>query len=333
MAEREKAKGKIADEKELMKGQRLRELLEKQQYGFVGKHSAVKICTWTKKSIKNEDYCYKQKFYGIRSHLCCQMSPSVGHCHNRCIFCWRPIEESSKVYFDESSEIDSPDSIIAGCIEQQKRLLTGFFGNPKADQEKLKEAMEPMHFAISLTGEPMLYPKINELIKRLHKLGKTTFVVTNGLEPERLKNIEPPTQLYLSVDAPNKELFEKIDQPTIAGAWERLMQSLRVIRELNSRTRTCLRLTLIKGKNMVDEKGWASAIMLAEPLFVELKAYMFVGFSRLRLKLENMPRHNEVRAFAEKVAKECSYKIIDEKKESRVVLLAKRDFKGRIMNF
>jgi tRNA wybutosine-synthesizing protein 1 len=60
---------------------------------------------------------------------------------------------------------------------------------------------------------------------------------------------------------------------------------------------------------------------------------MFVGASRQRLSIENMPRHHEVREFAQQICDHCDYKIIDEQPSSRVVLLMKKDFDGRIMKF
>ncbi len=39
--------------------------MEKSGYRFVGRHSAVKICNWTRQAIRGRDTCYKQKFYGI----------------------------------------------------------------------------------------------------------------------------------------------------------------------------------------------------------------------------------------------------------------------------
>ena len=49
--------------------------LEKASYEIVGNHSAVEICGWTKKGMKDgSSGCYKQKFYGIRSHQCTQMT-------------------------------------------------------------------------------------------------------------------------------------------------------------------------------------------------------------------------------------------------------------------
>ena len=308
-----------------------KEKLEKQQYGFAGEHTAVKICTWTKKSLRDEGVCYKQKFYGIRSHLCCQMSPSVGYCQNRCIMCWREMELTKG--HEMEGPVDDPEEIINKSIKAQVKLLSGFGGNDKVNMKKLGEAIEPMHFAISLTGEPTIYPELNQLISKLHERGKSTFVVSNGMLPEKIKNIKPPTQLYVSVDAPNKELFQQIDRPVLDDGWERLMQTLYNLRELRQKTRTTLRFTLIKGMNMEDPKGWAEKITLSEPMFVEVKAYMFVGSSRLRLTIENMPRHHEVKEFAEKICQQSGYKIIDEKEESRVVLLMKEDDPRRVMKF
>ena len=68
--------------------------------------------------------------------------------------------------------------------------------------------------------------------------------------------------------------------------------------------------------------------------YFELKAYVWVGYSKSRMKIENMPRHDEIVEFANKViASYPELKIIDEKKESRVVLLAKQDNPNRIMKF
>ncbi len=305
--------------------------LEKQHNYITGNHSAVKVCTWTKKSLKGEGVCYKQKFYGIRSHLCCQMSPAVGFCPNKCVFCWRPMEYTNT---NEIMEPDEPKKVIENSIHGQKRLISGLGGYEGLDKEKFKEAQEPMHFAISLTGEPMMYPKIGDLMDYLHNMGKSTFLVSNGVFPERLKSLDVmPTQLYISVDAPTKEIYEKIVNPALDESWEKLMHTLEILSGLKDKTRTTLRLTLIKNMNMVNPGKWGDLIQKASPLFVEVKAYMFVGYSRQRLSIENMPRHFEIKEFAKEIAESCGYKIVDEKEESRVVLLMIEDFKGRIMEF
>ncbi len=308
--------------------EKIKNLLTKQHYALVGNHSAVQICRWTKKSILDQDICYKQKFYGIRCHRCCQMTPAVAWCQHRCIFCWRAIEYTlgDKIL----KEIDDPKEIIDKCIEAQRKQLIGFMGNKNANKAKLQEAFHPKHFAISLAGEPTIYPKISELIKELHKRKISSFLVTNGMLPEVLEKIEMPTQLYVSVDAPNEELYKKIDRP-VTGKWENLMKTLKLLPKL--KTRTVIRITCIRNMNMVKPEQYAELIKIAQPMFIELKGYVAVGFSRERLGVDFMPKHLEVRAFAEKVAKYSGYKIIDEKENSRVVLLMKEDREDRIMKF
>jgi tRNA wybutosine-synthesizing protein 1 len=311
-----------------------KELLEKQHYEIIGKHSAVKICTWTKQSIRDESNCYKEQFYGIRSHLCCQLSTTVGYCMNKCIFCWRPMEYTDGAEMNAIG-CDDPKEIIELSKKAQKKLLSGFGGFENTNKKKWKSASEPMHYAISLTGEPTIYPKLNELIKELHKDGKTTFVVSNGMLPEKIAELEPPTQLYISVDAPNEALFKKIDHSEFSDGWQRLMKTLDILKDIKNKkkTRTALRFTLIKNYNMVNPEQWAEIIRRSDAMFVEVKAYMFVGFSRKRLNIEDMPRHEEVVKFAEEICKHSGYKIIDGKLGSRVVLLMKEDFPGRVMKF
>ena len=296
-----------------------RPLLIRQGYRFTGRHSAVKICMWTRNSIRGNGVCYKQQFYGIDSHRCVQMSPSIGYCQNRCIFCWRPTDQTKQ---ESIPDPDEPALLIEDCIAAQRQLLTGFRGNDNIEKKVLDEAWQPRHFAISLSGEPTLYPKLNELIRLLHDRGLTSFVVTNGMEPQKLRNIEPPTQLYLSVDAPEPGLFERIDRPLKKDGWKRLMDSLSALKTLGMKTRTCLRLTCMEGINMASPELWAKAVIAAEPWFVELKGYMYVGCSKARMSYSNMPRHERVREFAEQVSAFCGYDIIDEHKRSSAILLA-----------
>ena len=60
---------------------------------------------------------------------------------------------------------------------------------------------------------------------------------------------------------------------------------------------------------------------------------MWCGYSKQRLAIENMPLHSDIVKFSKKIQENSSYKIIDEKKESRVILLMKKDVKGRVMKF
>ena len=165
------------------------ERLEGMGYRFVGKHkhTAVKICGWTKNSLVGEGVCYKQKFYGIQTHRCMQMSPAVPFCKHRCLFCWR---DTSITNPEWEGPYDEPEEIIDECIEAQRKLLTGYKGNDKSDPKMVKEAFNPNQVAISLAGEPMEYPMISELIKEFKKRNFSVFIVTNGTRPDVVEKME-----------------------------------------------------------------------------------------------------------------------------------------------
>lgn len=304
-----------------------KKILEKQGYRLIGNHSVIKICLWCKKALRDEDVCYKNKFYGIKSWRCVQMSPSLDLCPLSCQWCWRDITKNKKI-----KNFDKPDKIIEKAINEQKKILQGFGGTNKTNKEKFKEAMKPLHFAISLTGEPTSYPYLPKLINELHKRKITSFLVTNGTNPEMLRKLirNQPTQLYITLPAPNKKVFNEVCKPNIKNAWEKIMKSLSL---LNKFKRNVIRLTLAKKINFIDPEGYAEIINKYKPQFLEIKAAMVTGYARYRLAYEQMPLHEEIKKFSEKISSLTNYKIIDEKKESRVILLMKKDIKDRIMKF
>jgi tRNA wybutosine-synthesizing protein 1 len=306
--------------------------LETQGYHFVGthRHSAVKTCLWLRKAIRdrNEGNCYKGKFYGISAHRCIQMTPSI-FCNQRCIHCWRPLEAFNIAGGDEEEKEqpaiwDGPDEIVEGSMNEQKRLISGFKGSPRTNMDAFTEANEPKHAAISLIGEPTLYPYLKELVEEFHWRGMTTFVVTNGTNPDMLREIKP-SQLYLSLNAPNEIIYERVSH---ADYWDRIKKSLEVVKRIETETRTVIRITCIEGLNMVDPAGYADLVAKAKPDFVEVKAYMHIGYSRKRLSRANMPSHSRVKEFATEIADKLKieqgygYKIEDESEISRVVLIS-----------
>lgn len=297
--------------------------LEKQQYRIVGSHSTVKICGWTKHALKSEGVCYKQKFYGIQSHQCLQMSTSLS-CGNRCVFCWRG--KKAVVSKEWKWDVDEPELIFKGSLRAQKKLLQGFGGNEKVDQSLFEESKTPRHVALSLTGEPIIYPRINEFIQLCNQNHISTFVVTNGSFPEAIENLNPVTQLYLSVDSPNKELAKEVGRPLFEDYWERFERSVQAVK--NTKSRTAIRITAIKNLNMIEPEGYAKIVKNADVDFVEVKAYMHVGQSQFRLKREQMPFHLEVLDFAKEILNFLpDYELVMEQIPSRVVLLVKKDFK------
>jgi tRNA wybutosine-synthesizing protein 1 len=221
------------------------------------------------------------------------------------------------VEVDMPSEWDSPVEIMGSCIESQRKLISGFGGS--APRQRWMDANEPKHAAISLSGEPTLYPHLPELVEEFSKKGITTFVVTNGTNPGMVRRINP-SQLYMSLDAPDEGTYIKVCNPMSCGMWDRINESLEILKDKD--TRTAIRITLVKGFNMFDPKGYAELIDKARPDFVEIKAYMHLGFSRLRLPREAMPSHDEVLEFASQVAEHLGYAVADDAPISRVVLLS-----------
>ena len=299
-------------------------VLRNQRYHLVGSHSAVKRCRWLYEALVHDRVCYKQRFYGIKSHQCIQMTPTALYCTMRCRFCWRVQSGDLELRWGEMElpAWDDPEEIVEGCIKAQLKILSGYKGNPKADPEKYREALTPRHAAISLTGEPTLYSPLGSLIERFHRRGFTTFLVSNGTVPEALSRLdEEPTQLYISVCAPNKSIFLKTCRPHILNAWEKLNETLKLLPSFSCRT--VIRITLVRGFNMNHVEEYAKLIRKASPDFVEPKAFMHVGFSRFRLDYHNMPKHSEIRSFGSMLADALGYNYVDESVASRVVLLSR----------
>jgi len=300
------------------------QLMKAQKYHVVGQHSAVKRCRWLYNTLIHDQPCYKQKFYGVKTHQCIQMTPTVFSCTMRCLFCWRAQSGDKGLKWEETELplCDEPEDIVEGCIRAQMRLLSGYKANPKADNKKYGEALKPRHAAISLTGEPTLYPRLGELIKSFHKRGFTTFLVSNGTIPEALSKLsEEPTQLYISTCAPDKKTFYETCQPQIPNAWEKLNETLSLLPSF--KCPTVMRITLVRHLNLKHPELYAKLVEKPNPTYVEPKAYMHVGFSRLRLTYTNMPLHEEIRDFAASLAEKTGYKVLDESNKSRVVLLSR----------
>ena len=306
----------------------LRSLYYRQKYRFVGSHSAVKTCHWVSRSLNTggEENCYKNRFYGVPTHRCLQMTPSLGHCTQSCLFCWRATPETLGVGWEQTGFIDDPedpDSIIDGCIEAHRKLLYGFGGNPRVDPEMYEEALDPVHAAISLEGEPTLYPLLGELVEAYKDHGfKSVFIVTNGTRPDVLENLScEPTQLYVSLCAPDEETYLKTCRPMMEDAWNKVMETIELLDSFSCPT--VLRNTLVPKLNMHSPEKYGELAELGNVTYIEPKAAMSVGGARERFGYDEMAWFSEIQEFAASVAESCSYNVIDEHQFSNIVLLSR----------
>ena len=171
--------------------------------------------------------------------------------------------------------MDPPEQIVEAALAAHADMVKQMRGVPGVLPERLAEGMQPRHCALSLVGEPIMYPEINALVGMLHERRISTFLVTNAQFPDAIRNLVPVTQLYVSVDASNKEALKAIDRPLFADYWERFTACLRALRD--KQQRTVYRLTLVAGYNMADAAEYATLVELGQPDFIELKGMTYCG--------------------------------------------------------
>jgi tRNA wybutosine-synthesizing protein 1 len=228
----------------------------------------------------------------------------------------------------DTAKVASPEEILAKLMKEREKLIMGHYGDPKSDTKKLDESLLPSHYAISLSGEPTMYPKLPDMIKYLKSLKatKSVFLVTNGQEPDMLQRLSDedalPTQLYLSTNAADYNSFIEINKPRYKDSWERWNRSLEMLSKLD--TRTVLRVTLIRNYNNSDEMipAFAEMVKRSDAHFIEIKSYMHIGRSTNRLDRSDMLEYEEVMHFSSELAKKSQiYSIMDDSQVSRIVVL------------
>lgn len=307
--------------------------LTKQGYTIVGSHSGVKICRWTKSALRGRGSCYKFAFYGIKSHLCMETTPSLA-CSNKCVFCWRhgtnPVAKLNWRW-----QLDPPETVFEGALAGHYQKIKQMRGVPGIQMDRFQEAFAVKHCALSLVGEPIFYPHINEFVGLLHKQHISSFLVCNAQHPDQLARLAKVTQLYVSIDAPTRTDLKKVDRPLNSDFWERLMACLDILRTVQSHQRTVFRLTLVKGFNMTEIKSYADMVIQAQPSQIEVKGATFCGSSNGNgnpLTMQNIPFYEECRQFVISLSEELKsrghdYEIAAEHAHSCCILIAHSKFK------
>ncbi|KAK6332236.1 hypothetical protein TWF696_002957 [Orbilia brochopaga] len=306
--------------------------LTKQGYTIIGSHSGVKLCRWTKSALRGRGSCYKYSFYGIKSHLCMETTPSLS-CSNKCVFCWR--HGTNPVSTTWNWTVDPPEMILQGAMDGHYQKIKMLKGVPGVRADRFAEAFRIRHCALSLVGEPIFYPHINEFLNMLHARRISSFLVCNAQHPDQLARLKYVTQLYVSIDASNKESLRRIDRPLHRDFWERFLKCLEILRAKRDRMRTVFRLTLVKGFNIEEEaEGYANLVEKGLPAFVEIKGVTYCGTSTsvgAGLTMQNVPFYEEVCEFVRKLnealeRRGLKYGIAAEHAHSCCVLIASNDY-------
>lgn len=210
------------------------------------------------------------------------------------------------------------------------------------------EAAKPKHVAISYDGEPTMYARLGELICEFRKRKISTFLVTNGTFPERIKKLQEtgslPTQLYVTLAAPDQETYLHVCSsvtpyfPVHESHWERLNETLRMLSSLECRT--VIRITSVRGVNMIKFEKYREKVMMASPSFLEVKGFSISGNapriserlgetkmgykdpSLLKNALKYAPTHVEIVEFARKISDDFkAFPLINQSKVNRQVLM------------
>ncbi|XP_047569042.1 S-adenosyl-L-methionine-dependent tRNA 4-demethylwyosine synthase TYW1-like isoform X3 [Lutra lutra] len=277
-----------------------------------------------KSMLRGRGGCYKHTFYGIESHRCMETTPSLA-CANKCVFCWR--HHTNPVGTEWRWKMDQPEMILKEAIENHQSMIKQFKGVPGVKEERFEEGMMVKHCALSLVGEPIMYPEINRFLTLLHECKISSFLVTNAQFPVEIRNLKPVTQLYVSVDASTEDRLKKIDRPLFKDFWQRFLDSLKALAA--KQQRTVYRLTLVKAWNVDELQAYAELVSLGNPDFIEVKGVTYCGESSASsLTMANVPWHEEVVHFVRDLVDLIpDYEIACEHEHSNCLLIAHKRFK------
>ena len=190
------------------------------------------------------------------------------------------------------------DDDISCCIDTREEivnLINRELTSPDDIMQAHSEAMSPNHAAISLDGEPLLYPKMSDFIQEFKNRKMTTFIVTNSTLPEKISNLNTlPSQFYFTLPAPNENIYKKICRPMIKDGWKRIMNTMDMIESLSCRT--LVRLTAVKDLNLKEKfvEDYVKIIEKINPNFFEIKGFTLQAKALLikkRLKSEKSLHH------------------------------------------
>ncbi len=226
------------------------------------------------------------------------------------------------------------DKEISCCIksrEEIRLLMERELTTPEEIIQAHDEAMNPNHAAISLDGEPLLYPLLSDFVKEFKNRNMTTFIVTNGTLPERIENLSVyPSQLYTTLPAPNEQIYKKICRPMIKNGWIKIMDSLNLIESLPCRT--VIRLTAVKDVNIDDRyiDEYIKIVERANPSFFEIKGFTLQAKALLikdRLKSNKpiqyfFPKYEYLEKIALKFEEKSNFPLIYKNEPSRDFLFA-----------
>ncbi|GAH47895.1 unnamed protein product, partial [marine sediment metagenome] len=177
----------------------------------------------------------------------------------------------------------------------------------------------------------LLYPKIGGLVEEFRNHNMTSFIVTNGTLPERLESLNSlPSQLYITLPAPNETVYKKVCRPMIKNGWSKISGTLDLVESLSCRS--LVRLTAVKNLNISENyiKDYIKLIEKANPNFFEIKGFTLQAKALMineRLKSDKtlqyyFPEYEYLKELALKFEENGNFPLIYTNKASRDFLFA-----------
>jgi len=226
------------------------------------------------------------------------------------------------------------DGEISCCIEDRDEIETLInleLTTPEEIMQAHSEALNPNHAAISLDGEPLLFPRMSELVKEFRNRNMTTFIVTNSTLPDKVTNLEHyPSQFYFTLAAPNEQIYKKVCRPMVKNGWMKIQETLSQLESLPCRT--LVRLTAVKDININEQyiQDYIKIVEKANPNFFEIKGFTLQAKALLiqdRLKSdkdikEYFPSYEYLKEIALKFEELGNFSLIYKNRPSRDFLFA-----------
>ena len=231
----------------------------------------------------------------------------------------------------DAYELDADIKCCLSSRDEIELLVNRELTTPKEIMKTHNEALNPNHAAISLDGEPLLYPRVSGLVHQFRKRGMTTFIVTNSTLPEKIEQMDSlPSQFYFTLPAPNEQIYKRTCRPMVRNGWEKINKSLELVDSLS--TRTLIRLTAIKNLNLREDflNEYIKIIDRANPNFFEIKGFTLQAKALQiseRLKSQHpvkyyFPKYNYLKDIAQEFEKRSGFPLIYKNERSRDFLFA-----------